>query len=270
MLTILKDHARRLLRLVRRPAPRPDLPFWSRGMARQADASLREVRPYTMTGPERVHALCQSVAYLESAGVPGDVVECGVWKGGSMMAAALALLSLGTTRRRLFLFDTFAGMPEPSALDRDLHGRPAAELLAGRGPECDLVRAVCPLPAVRAALARTGYPADQLVFVPGLVEDTLPDAAPETIALLRLDTDWFDSTLHELRHLWPRLAPGGALILDDYGHWQGARRAADEFFTESALDVHLHALDYPGRLVVKKHPIDAPRPFAATAPRAKG
>src|SRR3954468_8301604 len=123
MLATITDYARRLLRL---PPARLDLPFWSDAMAREQHAVLGRVRPYTMTSPERVAGLCQAVAYLEANRIPGDVVECGVWKGGSVMAAALALRALGSTRRRLFLFDTFAGMPEPSSLDRDLHGRAAA------------------------------------------------------------------------------------------------------------------------------------------------
>jgi O-methyltransferase len=99
---------------------------------------------------------------------------------------------------------------------------------------------------------RTFYPWEKILFVPGRVEDTLPAAAPERIALLRLDTDWHESTRHELEHLWPRLAVGGVLIVDDYGHWQGARRAVDDYFARQPLGVRLHTIDYTGRLIVKK------------------
>jgi len=227
------------------------LPFWCPAMARRHRAIDRRVRPYTMTSRERVMALCQSIAYLEAHGIAGAIVECGVWKGGSIMAAALALRGLGSTCRPLYLFDTFDGMPPPGPLDRDLDGRPAAEWLRDASPLADLVRARATLDEVRHALRQTRYPREKIVFVTGRVEDTVPAHAPERIALLRLDTDWYESTAYELEHLWPRLASGGVLIVDDYGHWKGAQRAVDEFFARHQLQVPLHTIDYTGRLVVK-------------------
>ena len=78
----------------------------------------------------------------------------------------------------------------------------------------------------------TGYPPERIHFVRGPVEETLPAGAPDEIALLRLDTDWYESTRHELEHLYPRLAAGGVLLVDDYGHWEGARKAVDEYFAD--------------------------------------
>jgi O-methyltransferase len=95
----------------------------------------------------------------------------------------------------------------------------------------------------------TGYPSDRVHYVKGLVEATVPQQAPDEIAILRLDTDWYESTKHELEHLWPRVRPGGVLIVDDYGHFEGARRAVDEFFGPG---VFLHRIDYTGRLVLKQ------------------
>lgn len=254
MLATLSVRTRRLLNRIGFPkAPaRIPLPFWCAKMARRHSAIDRQVRPYTMTSFERVVAMCQSVAYLEARGVAGAVVECGVWKGGSTMAAALALLQLDSTSRQLFLFDTFTGMTPPQAVDRDLHDRPAEDWLHDDSPGADIVRAHCGLDAVRQAMHCTFYPWEKIVFVPGRVEETLPASAPETIALLRLDTDWYASTRHELEQLWPRLAVGGVLIVDDYGHWQGARRAVDEYFAGQRLEVHMHEIDYTGRLVVKR------------------
>jgi O-methyltransferase len=230
----------------------PRLPFHCTGMARRQAEIDRQVRPYTMTSPERVAALCQSIAYLEAQEIKGAVVECGVWKGGSMMAAAIALLSLDSTHRELYLFDTFAGMPPPGAVDRDLDGRSAADWLVDPAPLADFVRARCGIDEVRRAMRQTRYPGEKIVFVPGRVEETLPANAPEGIALLRLDTDWYESTAHELEHLWPRLAAGGVLIIDDYGHWQGAQRAVDEYFARHRLEEPLHTIDYTGRLIVKR------------------
>ena len=104
---------------------------------------------------------------------------------------------------------------------------------------------------VRTLVLRTGYPASRLQLVPGRVEDTIPDAAPETIALLRLDTDWYASTRHELEHLYPRLSGAGILIVDDYGHWEGARQATDEYLTELDRPLFLSRVDYTVRMAVK-------------------
>jgi hypothetical protein len=228
------------------------VPEWSEEMAEQHAAIWWKVKPYTMTSVERVVALCQSMAYIEKHRIPGAVVECGVWKGGSMMAAALALLALGSTRRRLMLFDTFTGMPNPSACDIDWRGESARDLLHQSGHDADMVRARCSLRDVKEALMQTRYPWEKLSFIEGRVENTLPAQAPEQIALLRLDTDWHQSTRHELEHLYPRLAVGGVLIIDDYGHWQGARRAVDEYFRDKGHVADLRTIDYTGRLLIKK------------------
>ena len=189
---------------------------------------VRTVRPRTMTAHEKLNALVMATRYVVDHGIAGDFVECGVWRGGSMQAVALALLDRGVTDRELHLFDTFAGMPEPTAEDRALDGTPAAELLA-ESPRDAKLWAVASLEDVREGMAETGYPAERMHYCVGKVEDTLPERAPERIALLRLDTDWYESTRHELEHLYDRLVPGGVLIIDDYGSWQGSKEATDEF-----------------------------------------
>jgi O-methyltransferase len=217
----------------------------------EADKELyRRVDPYTMTTPPRVYALVRAVEYVVARGVPGAVVECGVWRGGSMMAAALTLLRLGVTDRALYLYDTFSGMPPPSEVDTTRSGVRAADLLA-QEDEDSHIWAIASLPDVRAAVLSVGYPEQQIHFVEGLVEETLPAEAPEEIALLRLDTDWYSSTKHELEQLYPRLAPGGVLILDDYGHWQGARQAVDEYFGENRITLLLNRVDGTARIAVK-------------------
>ena len=217
----------------------------------EADKELyRRVDPYTMTTPPRVYALVRAVEYVVARGVPGAIVECGVWRGGSMMAAALTLLRLGVTDRELYLYDTFSGMPPPSEVDTTRSGVRAADLLA-QEDEDSHIWAIASLPDVSAAVLSVGYPEQQIHFVEGLVEETLPAEAPEEIALLRLDTDWYSSTKHELEQLYPRLAPGGVLILDDYGHWQGARRAVDEYFGKNRITLLLNRVDGTARICVK-------------------
>lgn len=211
---------------------------------------IRRVHPFTMTSPERLAALIQAVRYVTQFDIAGAVVECGVWRGGSMMAAALALMEEDDAERDLYLFDTFAGMPPPADVDVDHQGVAAAVQLA-RTPLGEGIWCASGLEEVQANLATTGYPRERLHFVAGNVEDTIPERASSVIALLRLDTDWHASTRHELEHLFPRLAPGGILIIDDYGHWQGARRATDEYFARYPGAIQLHAIDYTGRLGVK-------------------
>jgi O-methyltransferase len=207
---------------------------------------------YTMTSPERMHARWQATLHVASRRVPGAFVECGVWRGGSSMVAAYALRRAADTSRDLWLYDTFEGMPPPTAADVDFTGRAAADQLASAvGAQADLVVAQASLEEVRANLARTGYPEARMRFVRGLVEDTIPSSAPEQIALLRLDTDWESSTRHELEHLWPRLAVGGVLIIDDYGHWAGARAAVDAFFAARDDAPLLARIDYTGRIAVR-------------------
>jgi O-methyltransferase len=208
----------------------------------------RHVKPYTLTPPPRLMALCEAVRHLERAEIDGPIVECGVWRGGSMMAAALTLLELGCTDRDLYLFDTFTEMPLPDDRDTHMSGRPGPEFFADvvtDEPAYDLL----PLERVRELLEGTGYPPERLRFVPGLVEETIPAEAPERIALLRLDTDWYRSTSHEMTHLYPRIASGGILIVDDYGEFAGARRAVDEHLATDGRPVLLNRVDFSCRLV---------------------
>ena len=213
----------------------------------------RQVAPYTMTTPESIAALADAVRHVVAERIPGTVVECGVWRGGSMMAVAKTLLELGSTEMDLYLLDTFEGMTDPTERDTDPAGRSAGSLLAAEAPTPEsYLWARAPLDGVRSALASVGYPSERLHFVEGPVEETVPEQAPERIALLRLDTDWYESTRHELEHLYPRLSPGGVLIVDDYGHWQGAREAVDEYFAaHPPRPLLVRYDDSGGRIAVK-------------------
>jgi O-methyltransferase len=221
--------------------PLPDLPDTFNSL-------YDRVRPFTMTSVERLYALHEAIRYVVAADVPGDVVECGVWRGGSSMMAALTLRQVGASRR-IWLYDTFEGMPPPGENDVRYSGESAESLLesAERAPGAWNEWAWATLDDVRANMASTGY--DALEYVAGPVENTVPEQAPGQIALLRLDTDWYESTRHEMEHLYPRLSDGGVLIIDDYGHWQGARRAIDEYFADRP--VLLNRIDYTGRIAVK-------------------
>jgi O-methyltransferase len=210
-------------------------------------------RDATMTSIERMYALYQAVDYLVEREVPGDLVECGVWRGGSVMLMASTLLLRGRADRTIWLYDTFDGMTPPSPDDvQEMTGRLASEILAERErtPD-DPFWGFAARAQVEANLRRTGYPMHRFRFVQGDVVATIPAEAPPEIALLRLDTDWYVSTRHELEQLYPRLVRGGVLIVDDYGYWRGARKATDEYFRAIGARPLLSRIDFTGRIAVK-------------------
>jgi O-methyltransferase len=205
---------------------------------------LKKVRSFTMTSDERVAVLESAVRHVVKH-YPGVFVECGVARGGSMMAIAYTLLDLGVTDRDLYLYDTFEGMPEPDDSDRGRFGEPAHRSWRKRRDAAGQSTWINhDIEEVRHNIAATGYPENRLHFIKGKVEDTLPASAPQgPIALLRLDTDWYASTRAELDHLYPRLARGGVLIVDDYFRWQGARKAADEYLADHEIPMFLARID---------------------------
>lgn len=210
----------------------------------------RKAKPFTMTTLERMYALYKAVEHIDRHDIRGDIVECGVWKGGSAMVCALSLQRRAADRR-IWLYDTFEGMTQPTGKDVQYDGLHAEQRMRASdihepGQWCN-----APLEEVRRNMRSTGYPEDRLVFVRGPVERTLPDRIPDRIALLRLDTDWYESTRHELVHLFPRLVPGGVIVIDDYGHWKGCREAVDEYFEEHRIPVLLQRIDYTGRIGIK-------------------
>ncbi len=214
---------------------------------------IRSVEPYTMTSPLRLSSFISAVDYVHGSGVEGSVVECGVWKGGSCMAAMRQLRALGDTDREIYLFDTFEGMSEPTKLDINHYGVNASQEYDNWKENTEEVDIMCyaGLDEVKANVGTVGYPPDKVHYVRGKVEDTLPENAPEKIAILRLDTDWYESTKCELEALWPRLQPGGVIIIDDYGFWEGARKAVDEYLAKHNIHLLLFRVDGTGRMATK-------------------
>lgn len=194
---------------------------------------------------ERISSIVYSTEKIVEFGIPGAIVECGVWRGGSMMAVALALCELGIKDRELCLFDTFEGMTPPEEVDVDFHGEPASNQF--KPGWCAVSTR-----EVKENMASTGYPMKQVRFVQGRVEDTIPKESPSEIALLLLDTDWYASTKHEMEHLFPRVRAGGAAIIDDYGHWAGSRKATDEHMKKNSISTPLIHCGYTAVLLVKE------------------
>jgi O-methyltransferase len=218
---------------------------------------LAQVKPFTLTNPERIYALTEAVSYVVRRGVPGAFAECGVWRGGSVLAMILALQREGVSDRDIYLYDTFEGMTKPSDLDTSDFDSPALEQWhkakrdGGHAWPQWFNEELFNIDLVKRVLYETGYPAERVHFVQGTVEQTIPAQVPERLALLRLDTDWYESTRHELIHLYPLLQSGGVLIIDDYGHWKGCRKAVDEYFAQGQTPVLLNRVDYSCRTMVK-------------------
>jgi hypothetical protein len=191
---------------------------------------------FTMLPARRGRALYRLAREVDRNHVPGDLVDCGVWNGGST-----ALLSAGAPTRTVWAFDSFEGLPEPGPLDGQKSEGRGGTL---RGSE----------PRVREAMARFGN-ASRLHVVKGWFEDTFPSVRHriEAISVLHVDGDWFDSVRLTLENFYDRVAPGGYIVLDDYGGWEGACRAADLFRREEEIDAPLEVVDASGRFWRKPH-----------------
>lgn len=220
-------------------------------------ALIERCQPYTMTSPERMIATADAVEYVIDRDIPGALVECGVWKGGSVLAMLLTLQRHGITDRDVYLFDTFEGMTRPTEEDTSRFERKPLivfdrEVAKGERPwAAAFADEVFGLDKVKDVVLGSGYPAERVHFVVGPVEETLPDQGPDQVALMRLDTDWYASTKHEMEHLYPQLSTGGVLIVDDYGHFDGARQAVEEYFDANGRRPLLARTDYTGRMAVK-------------------
>lgn len=210
-------------------------------------------KPYTMTTVERMYALYNSVNYILTNNIKGDFVECGVWRGGSSMIVAKMLHNRNISDRKIYLYDTFEGMSEPTSNDVDLSGRDASVLLKEFEHEKETsVWCLADIDDVKNNMKKTGFPEQNIIYVKGKVEDTIPSQSTDNeIALLRLDTDWYESTKHELNFLFPKLVKNGVLIIDDYGHWAGCRKAIDEYIAENNISILLNRVDYTGRIAIK-------------------
>jgi hypothetical protein len=197
----------------------------------------RRVRRRTMCSNARLRGLYRGVKYVVDRGIAGDFVECGCALGGSAALIGLTLRQRAT--RRLWLFDTFEGLPAPTSGDPDFE---IANLFTGT--------CVGTVDEVRSLFLQLGIE-DGVQFVKGLFQETLPNAGLSQIALLHVDGDWYESVKSCLDNLYDKVVPGGVIQFDDYGYWAGARKAVDEFMQTRNIQAQLTKLDYAGRVLIK-------------------
>lgn len=207
----------------------------------------------SMQSSERMWALINATKYVVNNNVSGNFVECGVYKGGSALIIARTLKSMNVTDRHIYLYDTYEGMTQPRDVDRKQGTETlASEMLAttpkGNGEN---VWAYSSIDDVTDFVAQLDYPNENFHLIKGDVMQTLEEDLPDNISLLRLDTDWYESTKKELQKLYPLVTHGGVIIIDDYGHWSGSKLAVNQFLEESSLKPLMNYIDYAGRLWIK-------------------
>lgn len=207
----------------------------------------------TMASYQRLFATALACKHVVAQGIEGAFVECGVWRGGNSILAA-SILRSSEGARSVYLFDTFSGMTRPSEDDVQLQTKqPAMTTFAVTETNEASTWCLASIKDVRANLKAFGIDPETLRLVMGDVCETLEVAEnlPEKISVLRLDTDWYESTKKELEVLYPRLVSGGILIVDDYGHWSGSKKAVDEYFARMGHLPFFQFTDRTGRCAVK-------------------
>lgn len=195
---------------------------------------------------ETIYAAYNNVKYIVENKIPGDIVECGVWRGGITQLAALTMIHLKDTSRKIYLYDTFEGMPKPEDEDLDWDGNRALDTWRTITLKGEKWGFGGDINSVNQLMLSTKYPKEKIFITKGKVENTIPNVIPKKISLLRLDTDFYKSTLHELNHLFPILVLGGILVIDDYGYYLGSRKATDEYFKKNKIKMLLSRINNLG------------------------
>lgn len=222
----------------------------------QDDSIINSVYAYTMTYPNTIYSLIECVKWVINNKISGDIVECGVWKGGSMLTIIKTLLNLNSKDKNLYLYDTFEGWPEKTEFDiynkineQTRFSNEISDLGIEMGHDESHQSF---LQEVKNLLYSTKYPTEKIYFIKGIVQESLPKHTPSNISILRLDTDYYESTKHELIHLFPKLSIGGFLIIDDYDIWEGQKKAVDEYFSKENIVMKLYRIERGVRIGIKE------------------
>ena len=229
------------------PSLHPDLPHSFDAEAR-ANGRDWPCVAHSMVGVARLASLALLVERTLDEGVPGDYIETGVWRGGCCILMRGVLAARGVTDRKVIAADSFAGLPPPKA---DLYPADADDRHG------DVEELAVSLDQVKSNFERYGLLDDQVVFVEGFFADTLPRLEAGPFAVIRLDGDMYESTTLALEHLYPRLNPGGFVVIDDYGAVEGCRLAVDDYRRAKRIAEPMERIDWTG--VWWRKPNDGPR-----------
>ena len=226
------------------------------GITKSEKSILDVCSKYSMTGYERMYFLIKAIEHIKYDKIDGDFVECGVWKGGNLILFEKMMEKL-KIKRKIYAYDTFEGMPEPGKFDYTYKKESAKKIINSlrqkkADPKKNIVLAECSLEKVKQNYNKNTKLNKNLTCVKGQVEKTLKikKNLPKKISILRIDTDWYESTKVELEILFPLLSKNGFLIIDDYGYWSGAKKAVDNYFQKKS--VSLFKIDFTSRFVIKK------------------
>jgi len=210
-------------------------------------------KKYSMASTQRLVNTIKSCRYVVENNVPGDFVECGVWRGGNGILAKSIFEYLGSDKN-VWMFDTFKGMTEPTSVDVEAIDQTSAQIkFLENQTETHNEWCYASLEDVQKNCLDAGVDVGSFTFIKGDICETLKinKNIPEQISVLRLDTDWYESTKAELEVLYPRLSNAGVLIIDDYGHWEGARKAVEEYFSSQRYKPLFNVIDRTGRSAIK-------------------
>ena len=212
---------------------------------------IKKISNYSMSTPANHWAIIQSIKHIFKNNIEGDFVECGVWKGGNLILFKIISENLNMNNQ-IYAFDTFEGMPNANEFDKDYNDELARDLMLKNEKNPNINNIHC-YSTYEEVVNNVSKYTDirNIKFIKGKVEDTLLENKnlPRKISILRLDTDWYESTKIELEILFPKLSNGGILIIDDYGQWKGSRKAVDEFFFNK--NVVMNYVDFSCRVIIK-------------------
>lgn len=205
---------------------------------------------------EKLYTTYKATEYIVKNNIRGDLVECGVLEGRQIVIMALTLVKLGETSRKIYLYDTFEGMTEPGIYDfkkaRNISSKDNHNKWLKLKRDNFNLYCYSPIDQVKKNVYSSGYPEENFIFVKGDIKKTAPNNFHEKIAFLRLDTDWYELTKHELECFYELLVKKGVLVIDDYGSWYGSRKAVDDYFSEKDLNPLLIRTQRSERLILKQ------------------
>jgi len=215
---------------------------------------IKEIKNYTMNGSLRIWALIVAFKSILQNNIEGDFVETGVWKGGNLILIQKLIEKYDIKEKKIIGYDTFEGFPKGTNFDKDFKNVNAEDYFLSKDnvENSDSFNSSVSINDVKRNFNDNSKINNNLILIKGKTQESLLDEKniPKKISLIRLNTSFYESTKIELEILYPRLQKGGYLIIDDYGFWQGSRKAVDDYFNDKKIA--LHFVDHTCRIMLKQ------------------